>query len=125
MDAGDLETLRQYFDCLDRTQTGSLSLKDLWPVADALVLKLGNSARRSFLWVACKRFDRNHDGYDSVQIWNDLMNDNSVQKNPFGFIINLNTFSETTSNVLSSKSNAILNGSQGKVTQLKYLLAHQ
>ena len=63
MDAGDLETLRQYFDCLDRTQTGSLSLKDLWPVADALVLKLGNSARRSFLWVACKRFDRNHDGY--------------------------------------------------------------
>ena len=64
--------------------------------------------------------DRNHDGYDSVQIWNDLMNDNSVQKNPFGFIINLNTFSETTSNVLSSKNNPILNGSQGKVTQLKY-----
>ena len=64
--------------------------------------------------------DRNHDGWDSVQIWNDLMNNNSVQQNPFGFIINLNTFSETTSNVLSSKSNPILSGSQGKVTQLKY-----
>ena len=64
--------------------------------------------------------DRNHDGYDSVQIWNDLMNDNSVQKNPFGFTINLNTFSETTSNILNSKNNPILNGSQGKVTQLKY-----
>ena len=64
--------------------------------------------------------DRNHDGYDSVQIWNDLMQKNSVQKNPFGFTIDLNTFSETTSNVLSSKNNMILNGSQGKVTQLKY-----
>lgn len=64
--------------------------------------------------------DRNHDGYDSVQIWNDLMTTNNVQPNPFGFTINLNTFSETSSNVLSSKSNAILNGSQGTVTQLKY-----
>lgn len=63
--------------------------------------------------------DRNHDGYDSVQIWNDLMNDNSVQKNPFGFTIDFNTFSEITSNVLA-KPNPILNGSQGKVTQLKY-----
>lgn len=64
--------------------------------------------------------DRNHDGYDSVQIWNDLMNDNSVQQNPFGFTINRNTFSETSSNVLRSKNNPILNGSQGTVTQLKY-----
>lgn len=64
--------------------------------------------------------DRNHDGYDSVQIWNDLMENNSVQKNPFGFMINKNTFSETSSNVLSSKNNPILNGSQGKVSQLKY-----
>lgn len=64
--------------------------------------------------------DRNHDGFDSVQIWNDLMNNNPVQKNPFGFIINLNTFSETSNNVLNSQDNPILNGSQGKVTQLKY-----
>ena len=64
--------------------------------------------------------DRNHDGYDSVQIWNDLMAMNDVQQNPFGFTINLNTFSETSSNVLSSKNNPILNGSQGTVTQLKY-----
>jgi hypothetical protein len=62
--------------------------------------------------------DRNHDGYDSVQIWNDLMENNSVQKNPFGFKIDKNTFSETTSNTLTS--NAILDGSQGKVTQLKF-----
>lgn len=62
--------------------------------------------------------DRNHDGYDSVQIWNDLMEDNLVQKNPFGFKIDKNTFSETTSNMLPS--NPVLNGSQGKVTQLKF-----
>lgn len=64
--------------------------------------------------------DRNHDGYDSVEIWNDLMTDNSVQKNPFGFSIDKNTFSETTSNTLNSTTNPILNGSQGAVTQLKY-----
>jgi len=64
--------------------------------------------------------DRNHDGFDSVQIWNDLMEDNLVQKNPFGFKIDKNTFSETSSNVLQSETNPILNGFQGKVTQLKY-----
>jgi hypothetical protein len=64
--------------------------------------------------------DRNHDGYDSVQIWNDLMENNSVQKNPFGLKFNLNTFSEISSNILTSTDNSILNGSQGKVAQLKY-----
>lgn len=64
--------------------------------------------------------DRDHDGDDSVEIWNDLMANNSVVKDPFGFKIDLNTFSETTSNVLNSAQNPILNGSQGKVTQLKY-----
>ena len=64
--------------------------------------------------------DRNNDGFDSVQIWNDLMTTNSVQTNPFGFSINSNAFSETTSNKLSTTTNPILNGSQGTVTQLKY-----
>lgn len=64
--------------------------------------------------------DRNHDGFDSVQAWNDLMENNGVVKNPFGFKIDLNTFSETSSNTLHSDENRILNGPQGKVTQLKY-----
>ncbi|MGC4041699.1 MAG: hypothetical protein QM710_13165 [Flavobacterium sp.] len=64
--------------------------------------------------------DRNQDGFDSVEIWNDLMAENSVQQNPFGFSIDKNTFSEMTSNVLASNSNPVLNGSQGRVTQLKY-----
>ena len=64
--------------------------------------------------------DRNHDGYDSVQIWNDLIENNTVEKNPFGFKIDLNTFSETSSNTLDPKSDPILNGPQGTVTQLKF-----
>ena len=64
--------------------------------------------------------DRNNDGYDSPAIWNDLMTNNGVQANPFGFSIDLTNISETTSNVLASSTNPILNGSQGAVTQLKY-----
>ena len=64
--------------------------------------------------------DRNNDGFDSVQVWNDLMTTNSVKSNPFGFSINSISFSETTTNRLSATTNPILNGSQGNVTQLKY-----
>ncbi|WP_460548879.1 hydrolase [Hymenobacter daeguensis] len=64
--------------------------------------------------------DRNNDGYDSPAIWNDLMTNNSVQANPFGYSINLTNISETSSNVLASSTNTILNGSQGAVTQLKF-----
>jgi hypothetical protein len=64
--------------------------------------------------------DRNNDGWDSPAIWNDLMSNNTVQNNPFGFTITLNTFSETTSNRLSTTTNPILNGTQGVVSQLKY-----
>ena len=64
--------------------------------------------------------DRNNDGFDSVQVWNDLMTTNLVKSNPFGFSINSISFSETTTNRLSATTNPILNGSQGNVTQLKY-----
>ncbi|RSK48017.1 hydrolase [Hymenobacter rigui] len=64
--------------------------------------------------------DRNNDGWDSPAIWNDLMTNNSVQANPFGFSIDLTNIVETSSNVLASSTNTILNGSQGAVTQLKF-----
>ncbi len=64
--------------------------------------------------------DRNGDGYDSPAIWNDLMTNNGVQANPFGYSIDLTNISETSSNVLASSSNTILNGTQGAVTQLKF-----
>jgi hypothetical protein len=64
--------------------------------------------------------DRNSDGYDSPAIWNDLMTNNSVQANPFGYSIALTNISETSSNVLASSTNVILHGSQGNVSQLKF-----
>lgn len=65
--------------------------------------------------------DRNNDGWDSPEIWNDLMTSNSVQNDPFGFSIDLTDISETTTNILSNSSNnVILNGSQGSVSTLQF-----
>lgn len=63
--------------------------------------------------------DRNNDGWDSPAIWNDLMKNNSVQRNPFGFSFDLANFSETSYNVTSS-SNPITGGSQGAVSGVKF-----
>jgi len=65
--------------------------------------------------------DRNNDGHDSPDIWNDLMTNNSVATNPFGFSIDLTNITETSSNVWTGGgSNPILNGSQGSVSQLEF-----
>jgi hypothetical protein len=65
--------------------------------------------------------DRNNDGYDSPEIWNDLMTNNTVQANPFGFSIDLTNISEVSTNVLTNKTgNPILSGSQGSVTTLEF-----
>lgn len=65
--------------------------------------------------------DRNNDGYDSPAIWNDLMTNNGIVSNPFGFSIDLTNISETSSNVWTGGgSNPILNGSQGSVSQLEF-----
>ena len=64
--------------------------------------------------------DRNNDGYDSPDIWNDLMANNSVQADPFGFKVNLDNFSEDSRNVRVASTNTILNGSQGAVSQLSF-----
>jgi hypothetical protein len=63
LSSGDVETLRQYFDCLDITQTGSLSSSDLWPLAEALVIRLGAGTRGSFLFFASVSVDTNWNGY--------------------------------------------------------------
>lgn len=65
--------------------------------------------------------DRNNDGWDSPDIWNDLMNNNGAVTNPFGFTVDLTNITELTSNVLTGNStNPILHGSQGNVTQLDF-----
>ncbi len=65
--------------------------------------------------------DRNGDGWDSPAIWNDLMTNNTLVNNPFGFSVDLTNISEISTNVLSGNpSNTILHGSQGNVTQLSF-----
>jgi hypothetical protein len=64
--------------------------------------------------------DRNNDGWDSPNIYNDLFSNNSVATDPFGFKYNLDNFSQTTSNRLSATTNPILNGATGSVSSLKY-----
>ena len=65
--------------------------------------------------------DRNNDGWDSPAIWNDLMTNNGLVSNPFGFSIDLTNYSQTSSNVLSGNtSNPILHGTQGNVTNLSF-----
>lgn len=65
--------------------------------------------------------DRDGDGWDSPAIWNDLMTNNGLVTNPFGFSIDLTNISEISSNVLAGNpSNTILHGSQGNVTQLGF-----
>lgn len=63
--------------------------------------------------------DRNNDGWDSPAIWNDLMNNNTVQTNPFGLKIDLVNISTISSNV-TTIINPITNGIQGNVTSLEF-----
>jgi hypothetical protein len=62
--------------------------------------------------------DRNGDGWDSPDIWNDLMSNNGVQGNPFGITFDLVDFTQTTSNLVSTDS--VVNGPMGAVTQMMF-----
>lgn len=63
--------------------------------------------------------DRNNDGWDSPAIWNDLMDNNSVEKNPFGFSIYKTNISQKSSNV-TTVDNPITQGRSGEVTSLQF-----
>jgi len=63
--------------------------------------------------------DRNNDGWDSPEIWNDLMNNNTVQNNPFGFSIDLTNISETGTNI-TAMANPITKGMLGTVSSLQF-----
>lgn len=63
--------------------------------------------------------DRNGDGWDSPKVWNDLMSTNTVQVNPFGCTIDLLSFNDASTNVLSNPADPLVNGSAGTVTNIK------
>ena len=63
--------------------------------------------------------DRNNDGHDSLQVWNDLFSNNSVQATPFGFTFNADSGTPTAT-VDSSPADPLIHGIGGSVTTLKY-----
>jgi hypothetical protein len=63
--------------------------------------------------------DRNNDGWDSPAIWNDLMSDNPIQKDPFGFFIYKANISQSSSNVTTSPDE-ITKGSAGVASSLQF-----
>lgn len=64
--------------------------------------------------------DRNGDGYDSPYIWNDLINNNPIESNPFGIKFNYEFFNEQTNNMPNLTNDPLLNGSYGKVTRVEF-----
>ncbi|MFJ9709078.1 hydrolase [Streptomyces sp. NPDC101234] len=62
--------------------------------------------------------DRNNDGYDAVEILNDLMTNNSVDSSdPFGFSIDSLNISSGYPAAISDSTDPVLNGSFGTVTK--------
>lgn len=62
--------------------------------------------------------DRNNDGYDAVEIFNDLMTDNSVDStDPFGFSIDTLDVGSGYPAAISDSTDAVLHGAFGNVTK--------
>ncbi|MFE9097415.1 hydrolase [Streptomyces sp. NPDC007264] len=62
--------------------------------------------------------DRNNDGYDAVEIFNDLMTNNSVDStDPFGFSVDSLSISSDHPSAISDSTDPVLHGSFGTVTK--------
>ena len=65
--------------------------------------------------------DRNGDGWDSPAIWNDLMSNNTVQTDPFGLRIDLNSISFTSGvGVATAPTDSLLHGPAGDPVAMEY-----
>ncbi len=64
--------------------------------------------------------DRDGDGYDSVDVWNDFLNNNSTGGNPFGLQVNGDNIREASTNIAPLNNNEILHGTFGDVTSIEF-----
>ncbi len=64
--------------------------------------------------------DRNGDGWDSPAIWNDFMESNSIENNPFGIEFDYEFFTEATFNIPNLPDDPLLNGNYGNVTTVEF-----
>ena len=84
------------------------------------ILKFVKNGGGLFVIADHNNSDRNGDGYDSPFIWNDLMFNNSMVNNPFGFKFDYEFFNEFTNNIVNTTGNPITNGEYGKVTKVEF-----
>ena len=81
------------------------------------IMKFVQAGGGFFLIVDHTGSDRNNDGYDSVEIANDLLTNNGVDNtSPFGFSIDSNDISSENPVAISSTSDPVINGPYGRVT---------
>ena len=64
--------------------------------------------------------DRNGDGYDSREVWNDLLANNTVQPYPFGFTFDSADFSGTYYNIRATTTDSLIHGPMGDITRMKF-----
>ncbi len=64
--------------------------------------------------------DRNNDGADSPQIWNDLFTNNGIETNPFGMSFDYQNFSQTSNNYASIATDSILHGAKGNPVEVQW-----
>ncbi|MBN2616395.1 MAG: hypothetical protein JXR71_11945 [Bacteroidales bacterium] len=64
--------------------------------------------------------DRNNSGIDSPHVWNDLMDNNSVQNNPFGITFDYAYFDDKTENIPNLPGDPLLHGPMGDVTRVEF-----
>ena len=66
--------------------------------------------------------DRDNDGWDALEIWNDFMSVNTVQINPFGILFDAesNISAIPTLNVSSSLTDPLLHGIKGNVEGIEF-----
>ncbi|MEU4244205.1 hydrolase [Actinoplanes sp. NPDC026619] len=81
------------------------------------IMKFIQAGGGFFLIVDHAGSDRNNDGYDSVEIANDLLTNNGVDNtSPFGFSIDTNDISSENPVAISSSTDPVVNGPYGQVT---------
>lgn len=65
--------------------------------------------------------DRNNDGLDPVEVFNDFATNNGLASNPFGILWNTGTsYSVTTSTVSTAADDPLIRGAAGTVAQMQY-----
>jgi hypothetical protein len=81
------------------------------------IMKFIQAGGGFFLIVDHTGSDRNNDGYDSVEIANDLLTNNGVDNtSPFGFSIDANDISSENPVAIAGSSDPVINGPYGRVT---------